>query len=507
MPIAGGAGKPADPSTSRRADVHGAAGGDMALSLVFNVLPEYPPRIVVAAVPSSPLAVLVLAAGAGTRMRSARPKVLHELAGRSMIGHVLANIAALKPQRIVVVIGPGQEAVRAAVAPHAVAIQPEPRGTADAARAGLAGLGKAEAAGDVLIVFGDTPLVSSATLRSLVARRRRTGAAVAVLGFRPADPSPYGRLVTDARGDLLAIVESKEADAAQRVIGLCNSGAMIVDGALLPGLLRQVSDSNRKKEYYLTDLVGLARRAGKRCSYAEGPAEEFLGINTRAELAAAEAALQRRLRAEAMERGVTLVDPHSVWLSFDTRLGRDVVVEPGVVFGPGVTVEQDATIRAFSHIAGTRIGKGAVIGPFARLRPGTVLGEAVHIGNFVELKATTMGKGAKANHLAYIGDAAVGRASNIGAGVITVNYDGYGKYRTEIGAEAFVGSNAALVAPVRIGRGANIGAGSVVVSDVPADALTIARARQRDIPGRAPAVRARNKARAQAHKAAAAKRQ
>jgi len=307
-------------------------------------------------------------------------------------------------------------------------------------------------------------------------------------------------------GALQAIVETKDATAEQRRIDLCNSGVMAVDGAVLPRLLRQVSNSNSKQEYYLTDLVALARRAGKRCDYVEGPAEEFQGINTRAELAAAEAALQTRLRNAAMEAGATLVDPATVWLSWDTRLAEDVVIGPNVFFGPGVKVERDVQIRGFCHIEGASIGTGAVVGSFARLRPGALIGAGAHIGNFVEIKAAQIGDGAKINHLAYVGDATVGRASNIGAGVITVNYDGFGKYRTEIGAEAFVGSNAALVAPVRIGAGAIVGAGSVVVSDVPSQALSIARERQRDMEGRAPQVRARNKARAEAAKTAKAKR-
>jgi bifunctional UDP-N-acetylglucosamine pyrophosphorylase/glucosamine-1-phosphate N-acetyltransferase len=332
-------------------------------------------------------------------------------------------------------------------------------------------------------------------------KRRRNDAALAVLGFRPADASPYGRLVTGKDGTLEQIVESKETSPEQRRISLCNSGAMVVDGKLLPGLLRQVSNANSKKEYYLTDLVGLARKAGKRCDYVEGPAEEFVGINTRAELATAEAAVQAQLRGQAMDNGATLSDPASVWFSWDTRLGQDVWVGPNVVFGPGVKVDDGVQIRGFCHIEGAKIGADAIVGPFARLRPGAVIGKRAHIGNFVEIKAATVEEGAKINHLAYIGDATVGRGSNIGAGAITVNYDGYGKYRTEIGADVFIGSNASLVAPVRIGQGATVGAGSVVTSDVPAQALTIGRALQKDIAGRAPLLRARNKARAEAAKA------
>ncbi|MEO8558877.1 MAG: bifunctional UDP-N-acetylglucosamine diphosphorylase/glucosamine-1-phosphate N-acetyltransferase GlmU [Rhodospirillales bacterium] len=444
------------------------------------------------------LAALILAAGAGKRMRSARPKVLHELAGRTMIGHVLAHVAPIAG-KVVVVVGPNQQEVAKAVAPHMAAIQDQPLGTAHAARAGVPALGHWP--GEVLILFGDTPLVSTATLRRLVAKRRKTGAALAVLGFRPVDPSPYGRLITGKDGALEAIVESKDASVEQRRIDLSNSGAMVVDGKLLPELLRKVGNRNSKKEYYLTELVALARKAGQRCDYVEGPPEEFLGINNRAELAAAEAALQRQLRERAMANGATLTDPSSVWFSWDTKLGRDVVVGPNVFFGPGVTVSDDVAIRGFCHIVGAKIGQGSSVGPFARLRPGAVLGRNVHIGNFVEIKATTVADNAKINHLAYIGDASVGRASNIGAGAITVNYDGFGKYRTEIGDDVFIGSNASLVAPVKIGRGATVGAGSVVVSDVPANSLTIARPRQRDMAGAAPKLRARNKAKAEAAKA------
>ncbi len=445
------------------------------------------------------LAVIILAAGAGKRMRSAVPKVLHELAGRAMIDHVLANIAPLAAQFVVVVIGPDQDRVRQAVAPHATVVQDTPLGTAHAVRAAMPLL--KDWSDDVLVVYGDGPLVAPATFRRLIAKRRKTGAALAVLGFRPADPSPYGRLITAKDGALQAIVEAKEASTEQRRINLSNSGVMAVDGKLLPKLLRQVSDSNSKKEYYLTELVALARKAGKRCDYVEGPADEFLGINTRAELAQAEAAVQQRLRLAAMQNGATLVDPATVWFSWDTKLGRDVTIGPNVVFGPGVKVDDGVNIRGFCHIAGARIGADAIIGPFARLRPGTTIGKRVRIGNFVELKASQIADDAKANHLAYIGDASVGRASNIGAGAITVNYDGFGKYRTEIGPDVFIGSNASLVAPVRIGKGATVGAGSVVTSDVPAQALSIGRARQRDIAGVAPKLRARNKARAAAAKA------
>jgi bifunctional UDP-N-acetylglucosamine pyrophosphorylase/glucosamine-1-phosphate N-acetyltransferase len=442
------------------------------------------------------LTVVILAAGAGTRMRSALPKVLHGVAGRPMVAHVVATAAALKPARLVVVVGPGQEAVAAAVAPHATAVQAQPRGTGDAVKAARAHL---KDAGEVLVLYGDTPILTAATLRRLLTARRRRKAAVAVLGFRPADPSPYGRFVTEG-GSLLRIVESREAGAAERKIGLCNAGVMAIEGSLALKLLDRLRNDNSKREYYLTDLVALARKAGHDCAFVEGEVDELQGINSRAELAMAEAAMQKRLRLAAMENGATLQDPESVYFSSDTRLGRDVTVGPNVTFGPGVSVADNVTIRGFCHIEGARIAVGAIVGPFARLRPGTVLGEDVHVGNFVEVKASTLGKGAKANHLAYVGDATVGARVNVGAGVITVNYDGFGKYRTEIGDNVFVGSNASLIAPVKVGAGAIVGAGSVIARDVPAETVAVERSAQSMREGAAPRLRARNKARAEAAK-------
>ena len=442
------------------------------------------------------LTVVILAAGAGTRMRSKLPKVLHELAGRAMIGHVVATAEALRPDRLVVVVGPGHDAVGDAVAPHATAIQHTPQGTGDALKAARRHFsGK----GDLLVLYGDTPLVTAATLRRLLALRRRRKAAVAVLGFRPADPTPYGRFV--AKGPVLErIVETKDANAEERAIGLCNSGVMALDSGIAANLLMRLRNDNAKREYYLTDLVGLARKAGRTCTYAEGDAAEFQGINSRAELALAERALQQRLRVAAMAGGATLADPESVHLCWDTRLGRDVTIGPQVVFGPGVSVADNVVIKGFCHIEGASIGEGAIVGPFARLRPGAAIDAEVHIGNFVEVKASKVGRGAKINHLAYVGDATVGARSNVGAGVVTVNYDGFGKYRTEIGADAFVGSNASLVAPVSIGRGAIVGAGSVIVSDVAAEAVAVARGTQSVRDKAAPRLRARNRARAAAAK-------
>ncbi|BBK31105.1 bifunctional UDP-N-acetylglucosamine pyrophosphorylase/glucosamine-1-phosphate N-acetyltransferase [Stella humosa] len=441
---------------------------------------------------TAPTLAIVLAAGEGTRMRSTQPKVMHKVAGRTMVGHVLDAVAGAGVTDVVVVVGPGMEALAKAVAPHPIAIQQDRRGTAHAVLAARDAI--AAGAGDVLVVFGDTPLVSSETIGRLLAERRQ-GAAVAVLGFRPADPSPYGRFVLDADGGLARIVEAKDATEDERRIGLCNAGLMAIDGARALDLLDRVGCDNAKGEFYLTDLVAVARAAGAACRFAEAPVEELMGVNTRADLAAAEAAMQDRLRRRAMAEGTTLVAPETVFLAADTRLGRDTVVHPHVVFGPGVTVGEGVEIRAFSHLEQATVGDGAIVGPYARLRPGAELGAGAHVGNFVEIKAATLGPGAKANHLAYIGDATVGAGANIGAGTITCNYDGFGKYRTEIGAGAFIGSNTALVAPVSVGAGAIVGAGSVITETVPDESLAIGRSRQATKPGVAPAYRALRRAR------------
>lgn len=430
---------------------------------------------------------IILAAGKGTRMRSHLPKVLHPIAGRPMIGHVLASLGPLGCAPVVVVVGPGMEAVAKAVAPNRTALQSEQLGTGHAVLAAKDAVDKEtrdKGEGDVLILYGDTPFISTATLQAMLARRRAADSpAAVVLGMRPGNPAEYGRLVIDREGHLEAIVEYRDATAEQRGIGLCNSGVMAVDGAAIWDLLAEVGTANAKGEYYLTDIVALARRRGRVCAAVEAPAEELVGINSRAELAAAEALLQERLRARAMEEGATLIDPSSVWLSFDTRLGRDVLVEPHVFFGPGVTVADGAVIHAFSHIEGARIDAGASIGPFARLRPGSIIGARARLGNFVETKNATLAEGAKANHLSYLGDAEVGERVNVGAGTITVNYDGFSKSRTVIGAGAFIGSNSALVAPVTVGAGAIVAAGSVVTRDVAPDALAVGRGRQVEKPG------------------------
>jgi len=422
---------------------------------------------------------VVLAAGEGTRMRSTRPKVLHQVAGRAMVAHVVAAVQAAGADAIALVVGPGRDDVAAVareLAPSAeVFVQTDRLGTAHAVLAARAAIERGY--DDVLIAFADTPLIRSETFAGLRAAIA-DGAAVAALGFEAADPHGYGRLLAGAGGELVAIREHKDASEAERATTLCNAGLMALDGARALELLDAVGNQNAQKEYYLTDVVAGARERGLKAVHRTAPEDEVQGVNDRVQLAAVEAVAQRRLREAAMRAGATLVAPDTVHFSADTKLGRDVTVEPNVVFGPGVEIADNVTIRAFSHLEGARVDSGATIGPFARLRPGAKLEADAHIGNFVEIKASTIGKGAKVNHLAYIGDASVGAKSNIGAGVITCNYDGFGKYRTEIGEAAFVGTNSSLVAPVRIGAGAYIGSGSVITDDVEADALALGRGRQ-----------------------------
>ncbi|MEH3121482.1 MAG: bifunctional UDP-N-acetylglucosamine diphosphorylase/glucosamine-1-phosphate N-acetyltransferase GlmU [Sphingomonas phyllosphaerae] len=430
---------------------------------------------------SRKIAVVVLAAGKGTRMKSDLHKVLHPIAGRPMLLHLLASAATLSPERTVVVTGAGREQVEAAVTPLGakIAVQAEQLGTGHAvmqAREALAGF-----TGDVLILYGDVPLVRAETMRAMLDRLDGEDApAVVVLGFRPADAGAYGRLIVAEGGDRLdKIVEYKDADAAERAVTLCNSGLMAARGELLFDLLARLGNDNAAGEYYLTDVVELSGAA----VVVEASADEVTGVNSRGELAAVEAMWQQARRAQAMADGATLIAPETVWFAHDTVLGRDVTVEPNVVFGPGVSVADGATIRAFSHLEGATVGARADVGPYARLRPGAVLAETAKVGNFVEIKKATVGVGAKVNHLSYIGDAEVGARANIGAGTITCNYDGFFKYRTVIGEGAFVGSNSALVAPVSVGAGAIVGAGSVVVRDVTADSLALARGRQEERDG------------------------
>jgi bifunctional UDP-N-acetylglucosamine pyrophosphorylase/glucosamine-1-phosphate N-acetyltransferase len=403
---------------------------------------------------------------------------MHELGGRTLLAHVVNALAASGTHELAIVVGPDQDTVRdeaRRIAPKAqIFEQSERKGTAHAVLSASKALRRG--ADDVLVVFSDTPLVRSATLAKLRGALAE-GAAVAVLGFRPADPKGYGRLITQ-RDELTAIREDRDATPDERTIDFCNGGLMALAGKHALAILGRVGNKNAKHEYYLTDAVAIARSMGLKAKAIETSEDDVRGINTKSQLAEAEAVLQRRLRAAAMESGVTMVAPETVFLSADTKFGKDVIVEPNVVFGPGVVVGDGALIRSFSHLEGARVGKGARVGPFARLRPGTDLGKDVHIGNFVEVKEARIEDAAKVNHLTYIGDARVGQGANIGAGTITCNYDGVAKHRTEIGKGAFIGSNTALVAPVKVGDNAYIGTGTVVTKDVPAGALAIGRARQ-----------------------------
>ncbi|MFN3233142.1 MAG: bifunctional UDP-N-acetylglucosamine diphosphorylase/glucosamine-1-phosphate N-acetyltransferase GlmU [Alphaproteobacteria bacterium] len=439
---------------------------------------------------SQKCAVVILAAGKGTRMKSSLPKILHPVGNRAMVLHVLDQVAQIGPERTVVVLAPGMDPVHDIVAPAEIAIQDTPLGTGHAvlaARGTLAGFD-----GDVIVAFGDTPLITRDTLDHLLDRRRADDdPTVVVLGFRPDDPAEYGRLVVGKKGKLKAIVEYRDATPDERAIGLCNSGVMVIDGRYCLSLLDAIGNENAKGEYYLTDVVARARDRDLGCVVIEAPADEVMGVNSRNDLAAAEAVFQARRREKIMAGGATLQDPSTVYLSADTKIGRDVTIGPNVVFGPGVTVEDGATIEAFCHLEGAHIASGAKIGPYARLRPGADIREEAKIGNFVEVKKSVIGRGAKASHLSYIGDTDVGEEANIGAGTITCNYDGFDKFRTEIGAGVFVGSNTALVAPVKLGDGAMIGAGSTISKDVDEDALAVTRAEQRAVPQGAARFRAR----------------
>jgi bifunctional UDP-N-acetylglucosamine pyrophosphorylase / glucosamine-1-phosphate N-acetyltransferase len=438
-------------------------------------------------------AAVILAAGQGTRMRSALPKVLHAIAGRSMLGWSVALARACGCERVIVVTSP--LAPQVADAARAMgcdsAIQDPPLGTGHAVRSAEAALAGFD--GDVVVLFADTPLVRPETVGRVLALLE-DGAQVAVLGFEAAVPGGYGRLVRNPDGTLARIVEAKDATEAERAISFCNSGVLAAPSKALFSWLAEIRNENAAGEYYLPDVIGLAVRDGAVARAATGTEAEVMGANSRAELAAAEAAFQARRRAEVMAEGVTLVAPETVFFSHDTALAADVTIEPNVVFGPGVTVATGAVIRAFSHLEGAVVGEGAEVGPYARLRPGTVLGRKAKVGNFVEVKKTTFGEGAKANHLSYLGDAEIGAAANIGAGTITCNYDGFDKFRTIIGAGAFIGSNAALVAPVTIGAGAYTASGSVITEDVAPDALAFGRARQSEKPGWAISFRAQKAA-------------
>ncbi|MDR3494957.1 MAG: bifunctional UDP-N-acetylglucosamine diphosphorylase/glucosamine-1-phosphate N-acetyltransferase GlmU [Ancalomicrobiaceae bacterium] len=440
--------------------------------------------------------MIVLAAGEGTRMKSATPKVLHEVAGQPLVAHAVAAALAAGADRLAVVIGPGRDDVAKAVARLApevtVFTQGERLGTAHAVLAAREAL--TQPADDVIVLYGDTPLVRPETLKRVRAELA-AGADVVVLGFEADSPTGYGRLLIQ-NGKLAAIREERDATPDEKAIRLCNSGIMGFTGRNVLSLLDTIGNDNAKGEYYLTDAVEIALMLGLKATVVAGEEEEFRGVNDRAQLADCEAIWQARRRREMLTRGVTLTAPDTVFFAYDTEIAPDVVIEPNVVFGPGVRIESWARIRAFSHLEGAVVRSGALVGPYARLRPGADIGSEAHIGNFVEVKNGHIEAGAKVNHLSYIGDARVGAKTNIGAGTITCNYDGFGKYRTDIGANAFIGSNSSLVAPVAIGDGAYVGSGSVVTEDVPADALAIGRSRQVNKPERAAGLRARMKAKA-----------
>lgn len=412
-------------------------------------------------------------------MKSDRPKALHEVAGRSMLANVLSSAVAAGVSRVAVIVGPGRDDVgaeaRRCVPDAQMFVQSERRGTAHAVLAARSAI--AEGCDDLIVLFADTPLLTAPTIGALRAAIAE-GAAVAVLGFEAFNPFGYGRLLRDAAERLVAIREEKDASDEERAVTLCNGGLMAIDGAHALRLLEKIDDQNAKGEFYLTDVVELARADGRDARVVIAHESEVLGVNDRIQLAQAEAVAQARLRRAAMAGGATMIAPETVFLSADTLIGRDVTIEPHVVIGPGVVIADRAVIHAFSHLEGARVGKGAAIGPFARLRPGAALGEKTKIGNFVEIKNANLAQGAKVNHLSYIGDADVGANANIGAGTITCNYDGFLKYRTTIGEGAFIGSNSSLVAPVTIGQGAYVGSGSVITKDVGPGALAVARGRQ-----------------------------
>jgi bifunctional UDP-N-acetylglucosamine pyrophosphorylase/glucosamine-1-phosphate N-acetyltransferase len=441
--------------------------------------------------PKPPLAAIILAAGKGTRMQSGLHKVLHPIAGQPMLSHLLDSVDSLDAAARVIVVGSGREQVEKAVAGRgvAVAVQDPQLGTAHAVQQAEPLLASFD--GDVLILYGDVPLVPPSTMERMIDRlHSEDSPAVVVLGFRPPDPLAYGRVIADGSGRIEKMVVYKDASEDERAVTLCNSGLMAVRAKQLWALLARVCNDNAAGEFYLPDIVMLAAADGQASAVIEAEAWEVAGVNSRAELAQVEAEWQQRRRAEAMAEGVTLIAPETVWFAKDTVLGKDVVIEPNVFFGPGVTVGDNVVIHAFSHIEGATIETGAEIGPFARLRPGAEIGENAKIGNFVEVKKSKVGKGAKANHLTYLGDSEIGANANVGAGTITCNYDGFLKYKTVIGEGAFIGSNSALVAPVTIAKGAIVAAGSVITHDVPADALAISRSMQEAKTGWAASFRA-----------------
>lgn len=430
------------------------------------------------------VAIIVLAAGHGTRMKSKLPKVLHKIGGLAMLGHVLDSACALSPEKKAIVIGNHApetgDYARNFESDIEVFVQAPPQGTGDAVKQAMPAI--ENFSGAALILYADTPLIKTETMQALCGEISN-GAAVAVLGFRPRDPGAYGRLKTGADGALAAIIEAKDATEDELAISLCNSGVMAIEAEFLREKINEIGNDNAKNEYYLTDIVAIANNANKRCSFLECDVEEVIGVNSREELAVAEKIFQNRMRRRAMINGATLRDPATVYFSYDTEVGSDVIIGQNVVFEPGVSVDDGAEIKAFSHFEGAMVSEGVSVGPFARLRPGANLGVNAKVGNFVEIKKATIGAGAKVSHLTYIGDADIGAETNIGAGTITCNYDGYGKHRTIIGAKAFIGSNSSLVAPITIGDGAYVGSGSVITKDVEPGDLAVARGRQAAIKG------------------------
>jgi len=430
------------------------------------------------------LSIIILAAGKGTRMKSDLPKVMHKVANREMLNMVIDEAKALNPKQISIVVSEDFKNFETEIlrehcdAKISFALQKVRKGTADAVKIGLQNL--KNKAHNFLILYGDTPLIKHKTLRAML-EKINDGNALCVLGFDCNADNAYGRLVVDINNDLKKIIEFKDANVNERKISLCNSGVVAVQGAWLEKLLAQVKNNNAAKEFYLTDIVGIACKQGLKCGFIKTDEHEVLGVNSRVELAKIESIKQNDLRKKHMDSGVTMCDANSVYFSFDTKISHDVVIEPHVVFGKNVVIEKNVEIRSFSHIEGAEIASGAVVGPFTRIRPQTKIGENVRIGNFVEVKKSVLKKGAKVNHLSYVGDSEVGHDANVGAGVITCNYDGYNKFKTEIGDKVFVGSNSALVAPVKIGKGAVIGAGSVITQNVAADDLAVSRARQTNI--------------------------
>ena len=427
------------------------------------------------------LSVLVLAAGKGTRMNSQKPKVLHEIAGLPLVCHVIEAIKPLEPDNLVVVIAPDQEEIRGVVSPASIRIQEKSLGTGDAVKAGLSNL--KNLCGTVLVAFGADPMITTSTLKRLISAREVVDPPdVVVLGFRTENPDRYGRLVLDTHGKLERIVEVSEAHTIDKPVELYNAGVMAVNGAKIIEFLEALSPENGKKEYYLTDIVRIALKKGGYAKVVEGEEEETLGVDSRADLAKAEAMMQVRLRMKMLNNGVTLVSPETTFLSHDTRIGRDTTIHPNVVIGKNVDIGESVEIKSFSHLEGATVSDEVVVGPYARLRPGTEIERGAKVGNFVEIKKAKIGKGTKVNHLSYVGDANVGQEVNIGAGTITCNFDGFKKHLTVIGDRAFIGSNTSLIAPVEVGENAIIGAGSTVTTSVDDNAISVVRGELKEIP-------------------------